>query len=118
MMEVHPTFHHLLVELGSVPHTLVVFVFALILDTDGLVAFEDIVFKHAFFYFAIGESHLAPTMLDAILPLTFVHAAICPLHTTLAISLVLVVLSFVYVTACPCEDAMTLFLIELPFAFI
>jgi len=57
-------------------------------------------------------------MLYASLPLTVVHAAVCPNHLTLSMSLFVMILAPVNVPACPREDALALPLVFKVFSFV
>lgn len=132
---VHIIILFLLVEIEALARRLISFLlfFSLLTATLALIvctlsvllfanlitfAFEDIIFKYAFFYFATGERHLAKAMLDAVEPLAFVNAAVDPFHAAKSVSFIFPVLSFVDVAAGPGVDALAMLLILLVLSFV
>jgi len=80
----------------------------------------DIIFEDALLKSAIWETHSAKTMLDAVLPLTLVAAAIGPVHLAIAVPLILLVAAAVLVTRLPrkCANARLLIIHVVAFVLI
>ena len=82
------------------------------------VSFEHVVVKETIFYAAIGEGHDSTSMLNTLLPLTFVHGSIRPVHLTIPHTLVVDVLAIVDVATLPGESTISILFIELIISFI
>lgn len=78
----------------------------------------DIIFEDTLLKSAIWETHSAKTMLDAVLPLTLIAAAIGPVHLAIAVPLILLVAAAVLVTRLPRECANARLLIIHVVAFV
>jgi len=57
----------------------------------------NVVLEDTFFDASIWERHAAQSMLNTILPFSFVAAAVCPIHLPVAMSLVILVAAAVLV---------------------
>ena len=77
-----------------------------------VAALEDVVIEVAFLDLAVGEYHLAPSMLDATHPMPDVYALVRPDHLAFTLTFVVVVVTAVNVPARPLEHAVAKLLVE------
>ena len=78
----------------------------------------DIIFKVSFFHGAIGEGHLAVTVLDTSIPLALVPTTVSPTHLSVSMTVIFEVLALVLVTTCPNESTEAMLAIILVFTVI
>lgn len=78
----------------------------------------DVIFKIAFFDSSIRKLHLAHAVLNTMLPLSLVAAAISPVHLSVSVSFIVFVAAFVHVSTFPGESPKSVFLIVDVLSFI
>ena len=77
-----------------------------------VAALEDVVIEVAFLDLAVGEYHLAPSMLNTTHPMPDVYALVRPDHLAFTLTFVVVVVTAVNVPARPLEHAVAKLLVE------
>ena len=76
------------------------------------LTFENVVFKVPVFDPTIREVHYTFSVLDTLLPLSYVLGAVGPVHFSLSLSFIVDIVSYIDISTLPCEIAVTIFLIK------
>jgi len=65
----------------------------------------NVIFEIALFDSSIGKLHLSNAVLNTMLPLSFVTAAISPIHLTVTMSFVIFVAALIHVSTLPSKSS-------------